>query len=322
VEATNYHYNQPQIDSSIGAIDWTVNVTTWNSANFTLRKTGPVNIKKTYTIGAQLCVPSQQTSKAGILQIATPGLGFGKEFVKNPKYKANFDGSLICASSRYFDVEIDPDQYSYVDAAINKGYSILAYDRLGGLTSEKPDAYDEVQIPVEIEILAGLTSIARSGKLASSSNASAAFDFVPSKIVHIGHSFGSYINSLMLIKYPDIIDGAIFTGFYPNSVEATTPLNVLNYNHEFANESDPVRFGEYGSGYFVLDSEETLQKLFFQKASLDPALLTYAESIKQPEAVGEYSSEDDNMLATAPDYKGPLLVSLYLKPYFRGLRNP
>lgn len=81
VVATNYHYDQPQVDSSIDAIDWTVNVTTWSSSNFTARITGPVKIKKTYNIGAQLCVPSQKTSKAGILQIATPGLGFGKELV-------------------------------------------------------------------------------------------------------------------------------------------------------------------------------------------------------------------------------------------------
>lgn len=168
-----------------------------------------------------------------------------------------------------------------------------------------------------IEILAGLTKIARGGTLMSSSkvssavsNASATFDFLPTKIVHIGHSFGSYVNSLMLINYPNLIDGAIFTGLYPNNIEATDPLNVLNYNHAFANESDPVRFAEYGSGYFVLDNEETLQKLFFQKATLDPALLTYAESIKQPEAIGEYSSEEGNPLAPAPDYKGPLMVSL------------
>lgn len=209
---------------------------------------------------------------------------------------------------------MDPQQYSYVDAAISKGYSVLSYDRLGTGDSQKPDAYDEVQIPVEIEVLAGLTKIARSGKLMSSSkvtgNAGAAFNFTPTKIVHVGHSYGSYVNSLMFINYPDIIDGAILTGFYPNSVEATTPLNVLNYNHQYANESDPTRFSEYGSGYFVLDSEETLQKLFFQKQSLDPALLTYANSIKQPEAVGEYSSEDGNPLATAPNYKKPLMVSL------------
>lgn len=79
VVATNYHYDQPQVNSNIDAMDWTVNVTTWSSSNFTTRITGRVDINKMYTIGAQFCVPSKKTSKAGILQIATPGLGFGKE---------------------------------------------------------------------------------------------------------------------------------------------------------------------------------------------------------------------------------------------------
>jgi hypothetical protein len=95
VVATNYHYDQPRVDSSIDAMDWTVNVTTWSSSNFTTRITGRVDINKTYDIGAQLCVPSRKTSKAGILQIATPGLGFGKELAIKPMIKANYDGSLI-----------------------------------------------------------------------------------------------------------------------------------------------------------------------------------------------------------------------------------
>lgn len=95
VVATNYHYDQPQVDSSIDAMDWTVNVTTWSSSNFTARITGRVDINKIYNIGAQLCVPSHKTSKAGILQIATPGLGFGKELAMNPMIKTNYDSSLI-----------------------------------------------------------------------------------------------------------------------------------------------------------------------------------------------------------------------------------
>lgn len=95
VVATNYHYDQPQVDSSIDAMDWTVNVTTWSSSNFTARITGRVDINKTFEIGAQLCVPSQKTSKAGILQITTPGLGFGRELAMKPMTKVNYDGSLI-----------------------------------------------------------------------------------------------------------------------------------------------------------------------------------------------------------------------------------
>ena len=111
-------------------------------------------------------------------------------------------------------------------------------------------------------------------------------------------------------KYGNISDGAIMTGLFPNQVMLAKALTVLNYNHAFPKEADPDRFYEYGSGYFVLDNEQTIQKLFFHKASLDPALLSYAEKIKQPESVGQYASEGDLKFPPALDFKAPILVSL------------
>jgi pimeloyl-ACP methyl ester carboxylesterase len=194
-------------------------------------------------------------------------------------------------------VEVQPQEYSYVDAAISKGYSVLAYDRIGTGGSEKPDAYDIVQIPTDIEVLAGLTKMARSGDLISSSQVLATTtdggpaiqDYQPTKVVHVGHAYGSYIMSIMFEKYANLSDGAIMTGLYVNFAMLNDSLTVLNYNHAFPKENDPVRFAEWGSGYFVLDNKQTLQKLFFQKGTLDPALLDYAESIKQPESVGTVS---------------------------------
>ncbi|KAK9364428.1 Alpha/Beta hydrolase protein, partial [Lipomyces kononenkoae] len=238
----------------------------------------------------QLCVPSQKTCKSSILQIATAGQGFDK---------------------RYFDVEINPSEYSYVDAAVAKGYSILTYDRLGTGASDKPDAYDVVQIPTDVEILAGLTKIARSGEIISSAtvlNGSLVSDFIPTKIVHVGHAYGSYMGTFMLAKYGDLVDGALLTGLLLNNELKDKPITVLTYNHAFPREVNPILFADYGSGYFVLDSEETLQKLFFQKATLDPALLAYAESIKQPETVGQYATEDAlEIPSTAANYTGPIL---------------
>lgn len=78
VVATNYHYTQPRVDSSIDAIDWTVNVTTWSTRNASDRVTGPVHIDRTFSINAELCVPLQKGTKGDILQIATPGLAFDK----------------------------------------------------------------------------------------------------------------------------------------------------------------------------------------------------------------------------------------------------
>jgi hypothetical protein len=61
----------------------------------------------------------------------------------------------------YWDPELKPESYSYVDAALGAGYSILIYDRLGTGQSEKPDAYDIVQGPPHIEILNQLIVLAR-----------------------------------------------------------------------------------------------------------------------------------------------------------------
>jgi pimeloyl-ACP methyl ester carboxylesterase len=214
-------------------------------------------------------------------------------------------------------VEINPAEYSYVDAAVKKGYSILTYDRLGTGKSDKPDAYDVVQIPTEVEILAGLTSLARSGKLLSSSkvvsrseasdNTTPISSFRPSKVVQIGHSFGAFLVALNLAKYGSLADGAILSGLLPTNL--TTMIDVLHYDHEFARQHDPVRFGDYPSGYFVLNTQSCLQKLFLRKGAFEPEMLPYIERIKAPEAVGEYASEGTNPFRPAPDFKGPLQVS-------------
>ncbi len=222
-------------------------------------------------------------------------------------------------------MEIRPEEYSYVDAAVKKGYSILTYDRLGTGKSEKPDAYDIVQIPTEIEILAGLTKLVRSGKLISSSKVvsaasskTAIHDFQPSKVVQVGHSFGSFLIAGMLARYGNLTDGAILTGFLLTKLSL---LDVLHYDHEFARQHDPVRFGEYPSGYFVLNTESCLQKLFFRKGAFEPKLLTYTERIKQPEAVGEYASEGTSPLSPALEFRGPVQVSLERSTLF-GVLQP
>ncbi len=211
-------------------------------------------------------------------------------------------------------MELRPDEYSYVDAAVKKGYSVLTYDRLGTGKSEKPDAYDIVQIPTEVEILAGLTRLARNGKLISSSKVLSATSskattshFQPSKVIQVGHSFGSFLIAGMLALYGNLTDGAILTGFL--LTKGLNMIDVLHYDHEFARQHDPSRFGEYPSGYFVLTTESCLQKLFFRKGAFEQELLTYTERMKQPEAVGEYASEGTSPLSPALEFRGPVQVS-------------
>jgi hypothetical protein len=81
VIATNHHYNNtPRFDSTIEAIQWAVNFTTWstNTSN-----TGTFKVNRRFDINAQLCFPAQVYATASILHIATQGLGFDKRFVWN-----------------------------------------------------------------------------------------------------------------------------------------------------------------------------------------------------------------------------------------------
>lgn len=127
--------------------------------------------------------------------------------------------------------------------------------------------------------------------------------------MHVGHAYGSYLMQLMWQKDGSLSDGALFTGYYINTIMETMMLNVLNYNHAYPKQNDPKRFSEYGSGYIVLDNALTIQKLFYQKATLDPALLKYSERIKQPESVSQYASETTTEGGPVPGFKGPIMVS-------------
>lgn len=184
-----------------------------------------------------------------------------------------------------------------------------------------------MQIPAEVEIIAGLTKLARSGKLISSSqllsatNINTPIHYQPSKVVHVAHSYGSAITASFLQRYGNLSNGALLTGFLLNPHLGT--IDVGHFNHDFAREYDPVRFGDYPSGYFVLATKDDLQKLFFREGSFEPKALNYTDTIKQPEAVGEYASQANfSLTAPALGFKGPVLASLASTPFCESFPIP
>lgn len=220
------------------------------------------------------------------------------------------------ALSRYWDVEINPDEYSYVDSALRHGYSILTYDRLGTGNSTKADAYEVLQASVEIEVLRGLTELSRTGDLVQSSkvvgascdDTSTLENYTPSKIAHIGHSYGSFMTSGLLSRYGNLSDGAILTGFLINE-HLLNEVGPEAFGFEFAAQSDPIRFADRPSGYIVAATESNIQQIFLKKGTFEPELLRYAELIKQPNAVGELVSGNQAFGRPATDFNGPLQVS-------------
>ncbi|OTA62228.1 hypothetical protein K449DRAFT_369724 [Hypoxylon sp. EC38] len=289
VIATNNYYTMPRVDSNIDAVQWALNFSVWDAPTPAQRDTGPNLINHAFNINALFCVPSTKTDKSDILQIAVQGNGWDK---------------------RYWDVPIDSVEHSYVDAAISKGYSILMFDRIGTGKSELANPYDDVQVATEVEILAQITAMARNGTLLSSAKIVPTTDNItipklsPEHIVHVGHSFGSVLITGLLIQHGDMSDAALLTGFLPNIHLGEVP--VATFEHDFAPVHDPVRFGKFPSGYIVLTSENTLQKVYFTKDTLDPELLTWTEKVKQPEAVALYASSGQAYENPGPAFTGPV----------------
>ncbi|KAL4908487.1 hypothetical protein BDW74DRAFT_175171 [Aspergillus multicolor] len=288
INATNSIYDIPRVDSNIDAVYYVWDLDTWSSPNATERITGTKVVEQTFNISAQLCVPIRPNAgKKDILQIATHGFGFDK---------------------RYWDATLHPETYSYVDAALAAGYSILTYDRLGVGSSDKPDAYDVVQVPVQVEILKKIATLARSGALVQ--HASSLPFTVPSfnKTVLVGHSYGSGLTISVLAKYPHLADGAVSTGLIPNTQVGAAGQRAFGL--EYAATSNPSRFGDRGSGYVVQGTISALQQVFFKKGYFDPEVLQYADSIKETGTAGEFVSFGSALEKPALEYTGPILFAL------------
>ncbi|KAL3481696.1 hypothetical protein BJX99DRAFT_243412 [Aspergillus californicus] len=299
VTANTSIYDIPQVNNNIDAVDFIWDIERWTAPTPEDRVTGVRTVDETFSISAQLCVP-QNSEKRGILQIATHGFGFEK---------------------RYWDSAVHPEKYSYVNAALNAGYSILTYDRLGVGESSKPDGYEIVQGAVEVEILKEITNLARSGDLGLFAS-SALFSSqrhnttvgrqemkIPSfdKIVLVGHSLGSGITLAVLAEYGDIADVAIATGLILEGKFGQVGQSSFGLEYAAANDK---KFHDRGSGYLVQGTRSSLQQIFFKKGFFEPEMLEYAETIKETGTVGEFVSLGGLLGGSAEGYTGALLFAL------------
>ncbi|KAK3112263.1 hypothetical protein LTR53_011643 [Teratosphaeriaceae sp. CCFEE 6253] len=210
VTATNYILDITPVNSNTDVVDFVLDIDRWTSPNATDDILDTVTISDTYTLQAKLCTPDAVNDKRA-LQLLTHGL---------------------LVDSRYWAVEIDAAEYSYVQAAAEAGYTVLSYDRIGHGLSPIEDAYQVVQGPLEVEILRVITKMARNGTIASSTLPIqiVAFDTV----IHVGHSYGSELTAALLVAYPDLSSAAILTGFVFTS--HTTPASTASLGFEHSNK--------------------------------------------------------------------------------------
>lgn len=232
---------------------------------------GQANVSGTYKIAVTLCTP-KNNNKPTHVQFLTHGVGFDRS---------------------YWDFA---PGYSYIDAAAQNGYATFSYDRLGVGLSAKPDPIQTIQAPFEVEIAHSLINSLAQGQYGGLN---------VTKVVGVGHSFGSIITQALTAQYPDLLDAAILTGFSTNSTAMPTFLQGLNL--AIASQNQPTRFATLNNGFLVSDTAISNQIGFFRAPGFDPTILYKSEATKGTVTPGELFTTTA-VTATAKQYTNPIAV--------------
>ncbi|USP82614.1 alpha beta-hydrolase [Curvularia clavata] len=250
-------FREVPIESNVDVMGFATRFTQFQTNYSAELLEGYQTLEKTFNISAQYCEPDSGSS--GTIQVLTHGVGFDKT---------------------YWDLEYDNYNYSYVNVALDAGYSTLAIDRLGIGNSSHGDPFNEIQAQAELEALNSVTLQLRKGKIYGIDRS---FD----KVIHVGHSFGSILSYWLSSKYPENTDGLILTGF--SVAGQFLPYIVAGMNLHSARLNQPLRFGNA--------SNHGLMKLA-QKYSVEENLAEGLQKVLMLAGIDLDSDEAWNQIAT------------------------
>lgn len=207
-----------------------------------------------YELAATYCEPDAGPGET--IQILTHGVGFDRS---------------------YWDYSFNNYNYSYVNRAIEEGYSTLAWDRLGIAESSHGEPVNEIQAPLEIAALKELTQRVHDGNVCGLGSRF-------KKFVHIGHSFGSIMTYGLSTKYPNLTDAIVLTGF--SQAQGFIGYFALGANFVPVSSIAELK-GKYGVGYFAPRDSVGVHTNFFGPGDFDPEMLKSATKNGQPATFGE-----------------------------------
>ncbi|KAH7303507.1 hypothetical protein B0I35DRAFT_364813 [Stachybotrys elegans] len=223
------------------------------------------------TVSARYCTPDKGGNE--IMHLLSHGLGEDRS---------------------YWDFNRD---YSYVNHALEKGYSTLAYDRIGNGRSSRHDPFDVLQAPVELAVLQELTRKLRGGKLHRRVPR-------PAKVVHVGNSFGSAISNALVATTPELSDGIVLGGYTHNGNYLSGFTLAAGFH--LARETNPERLKHLSPGYLTWPDKYALQYAYYFWPNFEPRIITKADDTKSSFTMGEFLT-----IATLPlqadHFPGPVL---------------
>ncbi|KAJ7140036.1 Alpha/Beta hydrolase protein [Mycena crocata] len=242
--------------------DWTINEARRDSSSAFNGIAGPSTVVGDFDISARFCTPNQATKLSQTVLVMTHGLGADKTY---------WDPTFA-----------EAEKYSLVHAALEAGYSVFHYDRLGTGQSTKADPHNVVQFTIQVEILASLTRLLLGPSSPQTLNVSL------SSAVHFGHSYGSYITAALASAYPELTAGISLSGY--SGVLDYFNILIAGWQSRVASLLDPVRWGHLQPGYVTPVDLYADTYLEFKSPFFDHAVAEWGASVKSPYAIGELAT--------------------------------
>ncbi|KAK3367310.1 Alpha/Beta hydrolase protein [Lasiosphaeria ovina] len=236
---------------------------------------GTTAVSGTFTIVGTYCVPDDNYKDT--LQVLVHGITYGRDYWAG----LGFSGDL-----------------NWNVAANAAGYATLAIDRLGhGDNPQRPDPLTVVQPEMNLQILNALLTAVR-----SSSSPTNALGHGYSKVVYVGHSYGSFLGSAIAGRFPAAADAMVLTGFATtrNFSDVLTADWTAAANHAPADGGLPF-------GYITLGDEAGRTAVFYGgafDADLPPLDFNIEDTITDGEAAALTI-----LLDPAPEFTSPLFIA-------------
>ena len=139
----------------------------------------------------------------------------------------------------------------------------------------------DAQLSIEIAALSALTTSIREGHYTHTLG-------LPTSVVLLGHSFGSYVSSALTTLDPSIADAIVLTGY--SLAGADTRVILEGFSPRIANLQDPDKFGALDVGYLTTADVFANINSFFKAPFYEPDVADYVEKNKQPFAITEILS--------------------------------
>ncbi|KAF2816638.1 alpha/beta-hydrolase [Mytilinidion resinicola] len=284
VTSTNYIWDLEKFTSNFDTIEFLTELARKDSKTvYHPVSSNPKNETKTYEVSATFCSPKKANyGKDKIVLLATHGLGYDR---------------------RYWASAWKPKDYSFVDFALDKGYSVFFYDRLGVGKSQIVSGYVN-QGSIQLALLERLVELVRAGKYTGSIGK-------PKNIVLVGHSFGSFLSNAVISDQRNLVDGVVLTGIaYANATDLATAdsgWGLEAFAARIAKFQDK-KWSNRDTGYLNFGDIYGHVNGFFKAPNYDIPTVEYAQAIAQPFAALEFvSTKLFNLNASA--FKGPVMVT-------------